>query len=287
MSDARLLVDTAWLAAHLGEPGLRVYDCTTHLLPDPVSTFRAQTARPDWERGHVPGAGYLDLTTDLSDSSSGLRFTFPPPAQFARAMSAAGVGPGTRVVLYAGGSSMWATRVWWMLRAFGFDDVAVLDGGWERWTGEGRPVCATPCAFPPATFVPQLRPQRLAGKDDVVALVGRSDACTINALSPRQHTGESEVHYGRPGRIAGSVNVPYLELLDPATGTFLPPAALRERLAAAGALDAAHVVTYCGGGIAATLVAFALALVGRDDVAVYDGSLAEWCADPSLPMERG
>ena len=282
-----ILVDTGWLQAHLEEPDLRVYDCTTHLIPDPVATYRAESARADWARGHVPGAGYLDLTHDLSDRSSPLRFAFPAAAEFARAMSAAGVGPDACVVLYSAKSPMWATRVWWMLRAFGFDQAAVLDGGWEKWTREGRPVSTGPCAYPAARFVARARPALLARKQDVVTVLGDASACTINALTRRQHTGESEVHYGRPGRIPGSANVPYLELIDRESNAFLPPAELRARLDAAGALTAKRVITYCGGGIAATTVAFALALSGRDDVAVYDGSLSEWCADPSLPMERG
>jgi thiosulfate/3-mercaptopyruvate sulfurtransferase len=173
-----------------------------------------------------------------------------------------------------------------MLRAFGFDDVAVLDGGWEKWTLDGRDVCGVPCGYPPASFVARPRAALLAQKQDVVAVIGDAGACTINALAAKQHTGESDVHYGRPGRIPGSVNVPYADLIDRATNTFLPVDRLRPRLAAAGALDAPRIITYCGGGIAATGVAFALALCGREDVAVYDGSLGEWCADPALPMER-
>jgi thiosulfate/3-mercaptopyruvate sulfurtransferase len=289
-SNPDLLVDTAWLAAHLGEPGLRVYDCTTHLIPDPVSTFRAQTARPDWERGHVPGAGYLDLTTDLSDSSSGLRFTFPPPAQFARAMSAAGVGPGTRVVLYAGGSSMWATRVWWMLRAFGFEDAAVLNGGWAKWKSEGQVVSTEPSHYPPATFIPRPRPELIAGKEDVLAAIEDERVCLINALSEPEYTGDPDFphHYGRPGHIPGSVNVPFVSVVDMAANNqLIAPQALRKQFENAGALDCERVITYCGGGIASSQTAFLLTLLGAENVAVYDGSLTEWSADPTLPLVTG
>ncbi len=282
-----LLVTTEWLAAHLGDAGLRVFDCTTHLVPDPKTTLRAETARPDWEKGHVPGAGYLDLVEELSERASPYRFTLPSAEQFARAMSAHGVGPGAHVVLYSAKSAIWATRVWWMLRAFGFDEVSVLDGGWEKWTGEGRPVATAPCAYPPATFTAHPRPALLARTPDVAAAQADPGVCTLNALSRAQHTGEGGIHYGTPGHIPGSVSVPFVELIDRERNTFLAPAALRARLEAAGALAAPRVVTYCGAGIAATGVAFALALLGRDDVAVYDGSLGEWCADPARPMERG
>jgi thiosulfate/3-mercaptopyruvate sulfurtransferase len=282
-----LLVGTDWLAARLAEPSLRIFDCTTRLVPDPVQTYRAESGRPDWERGHVPGAAYVDLQGALSDGTSGLRFTMPSAGHFAAAMSALGLGAEHHAVLYSAGSNWWATRVWWMLRAFGFDRVSVLDGGWEKWTAERRPVCTAPCAYPAARFVARPRPLLLARKDEVLAATTAADVALVNALTHRQHTGESEVHYGRPGHIASSVNVPYLDLVDRGTNTFRPPAELRAVLERAGVLSAGRVITYCGGGIAATGVAFALALLGREDVAVYDGSLSEWCADPSLPMETG
>jgi thiosulfate/3-mercaptopyruvate sulfurtransferase len=284
---AGLLVSTEWLQAHLTDAGLRVFDCTIHLVADPVKTFRAESARPDWEKGHVPGAGYLDLIVELADGASPYRFTMPSAEQFARAMSAHGVGSGVHVILYSAKSIWWATRVWWMLRAFGFDDASVLDGGWAKWTAEGRPVSNAPCAYSPATFVPRARPALLARTTDVAAAMADRGICTINALTRKQHTGESDVHYGRPGHIPSSVNVPFLDLVDRERNTFLPNEALRERLEAVGALKAGRVVTYCGGGIAATGVAFALALLGRGDVAVYDGSLSEWCTDPTRPVERG
>jgi thiosulfate/3-mercaptopyruvate sulfurtransferase len=285
-----ILVSTQWLAAHLGEPDLRVFDTTCRLVPDPGATFpfRAESGRPHYLAGHVPGGGFLDLLEDLSDKRSALRFTMPSAEQFGEALSRAGVGPATRVVLYSARPNFWATRIGWMLRAFGFDAAAVLDGGWEKWHAEGRPVSTEPTAYPPALFVPRPRPDLLARKADVLNALDRADTRMLNALAHTQHVGESDVHYGRPGHIKGSGNLPYLDLLDPIHGTFLPEADLRAKLDESGALDAKRVVTYCGGGIGATTLAFAMALVGRgDDVAVYDGSLSEWCADPSLPMETG
>jgi thiosulfate/3-mercaptopyruvate sulfurtransferase len=279
-----LLVDTEWLERHLGEADLRVFDCTMHLVADPVTTLRAESARADWEKAHVPGAGYLDLIGELSDRASPYRFTLPSAAQFADAMSRHGVGPGVRVVVYSARSPIWATRLWWMLRAFGFDAVSVLDGGWDKWRAERRPVSRAPCSYPPARFVARPRPELLARTSEVEAAMADPAVCTLNALSRAQYTGEGGVHYGRPGHIPGSASVPFLDLVDDKDHTFLPAEALRARLDAAGALNARRVVTYCGAGIAATGVAFALALLGRDDVAVYDGSLGEWLADPARPM---
>ena len=287
MREPGLLVQTDWLHAHLDDPALRVFDCTMILVPDPDKTLRAVTARPDYDKAHVPGAGYLDLIGELSDRSSPYRFTMPSAEQFAAAMSRHGVGPGTHVVLYSARPAIWATRVWWMLRAFGFDAVSVLDGGWEKWAAERRPVSTTPSAYPAAHFVATPRLELLARTTDVAAAMADPATCTINTLSHVQYTGEGGVHYGRPGHIPGSVSVPFADMVDPERLTFLSPEGLRARLEAAGALKAPHVVTYCGAGIAATGVAFALALVGRGDVAVYDGSLGEWLADPAHPMATG
>jgi len=282
------LVDTDWLAAHLGEPNLRVLECTVYLQPaDVPGGFRVESGRAKWTDGHIPGAGFVDLQDELSDRGSALRFMMPPAAQFAAAMGRHGVGDGVRVVLYDRFVNMWAARVWWMLRAFGFDHAAVLDGGYRKWTREGRPLATDDGAAPPRTFVARPRPQLIADKSGVLAALDDQRACVLNALTGEQHRGSGGVAYGRPGRIAGSANVPARELVDPDTHAYLPRSVLREKFAAAGALEAGRVITYCGGGIAASSDAFVLTLLGRPDVAVYDASLSEWAADPSLPMETG
>jgi thiosulfate/3-mercaptopyruvate sulfurtransferase len=205
----------------------------------------------------------------------------------AASMARLGVGEGTRVVLYDRAVNMWAARVWWMLRAVGFDQAAVLNGGWKKWTLEGRPTSTAPCAHPPARFVARPRPELFVGKGAVLAGLGERATCVINALSEEQHRGTGGVAYGRPGRIAGSGNVPARSLVDPATHAYLAPDVLRKQFADAGALEAGRVITYCGGGIAASSDAFVLTLLGHDQVSVYDASLSEWARDPSLPMQTG
>jgi thiosulfate/3-mercaptopyruvate sulfurtransferase len=278
-----LLVSADWLERELGADDLRVYDTSVRLVPAERG-YHIQSGRESYASGHVPGAGFLDLPGALSDPGSSLPFTCPAPEALARAFGEAGVGDGSRVVLYSTTGTMWATRVWWMLRALGFDRAAVLDGGLDAWKGSGRPLCTEPCAPAPAALTPRPEARRWASKDEVTKALRDPQVCTINALPRAVHRGDAPVHYGRRGHIAGSANLPYDELLR--EGRLLL-GDLRERLSSVGALDRQRVITYCGGGIAATLDAFALELCGHPDVAVYDGSLSEWARDPGAPMETG
>jgi len=286
-TNTQYLVETDWLASHLDDPSLRVLECTTILHPRPEGGYRAESGRATWAAGHIPRSGFADLTDDLSDRSSSLLYMMPPAEQMAAAMARLGVGDGTRVVLYDRAVNMWAARVWWMLRAVGFDDAAVLNGGWRKWTLESRAVSTAPCKYPPARFVTRPRPDLFVDKRAVLAGLGQRATCIVNALAEEQHRGTGGVSYGRPGHIAGSTNVAARSLVDPATHAYLPAEMLREKFAAAGVLDAQRVITYCGGGIAASSDAFVLALLGHERVAVYDAALSEWAADPSLPMETG
>ena len=291
MRDPDALISTDDLAARLAQPGLRVYDCTTHLEPaDPGSgdPYKIVSGRTTFVAGHVPGADFLDLAAELSATDTKLKFMMPPPEHLARAFGRHGLGDGARVVLYSLGSMMWATRVWWMLRALGFDGAAVLDGGFDRWQAEGRPIeTGEPKGYPPATFTPRPRPGRFVDKAAVKAAIGDARTVTVNALSPQAHQGTAPPIYGRPGRVPGSVNVPSATLVDPATKRFVAPADALARFAAAGVAPDKHVIAYCGGGISATLDLFVLHQLGFDDLTLYDGSMGEWAKDPSLPIETG
>lgn len=280
-----LLVSTAWLEENLDDPDLRVFDCSVTLVPAGAGV-RPESGRAAWEQEHIPGSGFADLLDDLSDKSQPLPIMMPSAAQFAAVVGRYGVGPTSVVVLYDSGPHTWATRVWWMLRAMGFDNAAVLDGGLKKWKAEGRPLSSAPCRYPPAKFAGFPRKGILVGKDQVLKVYDQPQVRLINALSADEHTGRLS-RTARPGRIPGSGNVPAGSLLDPSAGVFLPLAQLREKFQAQGALDGRGVITYCGGGIAATSAAFTLVRLGVPDVAVYDGSLTEWSRDESLPMETG
>jgi thiosulfate/3-mercaptopyruvate sulfurtransferase len=283
-----LLVSPEWLAENLGDPTLRILDVNVWLSVDSESgALKAESGRGAWEEDHIPGSAFVNLG-DLEDPAQPDLHMLPSKDVFARAMSQVGVGPGTHVVGYDAGAGMWATRLWWMLRVFGFDAVSVLDGGWRAWSDGQFPVSTEPPSFPPARFEPRLRPELVASLPQVASNVESKRGCLINAASPEMFRGEVAPGYRRGGRIPGSANVPYYSLLDPQTGRFRSPERLREAFEVAGGLASEEkVVTYCGNGFAATVDAFALALLGRADVAVYDGSLAEWAADPARPLETG
>ena len=284
--DGRGLVSTEWLAEHLGDADLRLFDVTVHLRPATPGPYTIESGRADYEASHIPGAAFLDLARDLSDPASPFSFTMPPLDRLARALGASGIARGTRVLAYTTTSPMWATRLWWMLRASGFDDAAVLDGGFAKWTAEGRPVEAGRRDYPATSLTLAARPGSWADKEAVLAAIGDGEVCTINALSPSVHSGESKMNYGRKGHIKGSRNVPYAALLKE-DGTYKEDAALRALFSGVGALERARIICYCGGGISATMDALALTRLGHKAVAVYDGSMSEWTRDPNLPMETG
>lgn len=284
------LVDVSVLAQHLQDPSLRAFDATVELVRPPEGgPYTVRSGRQSYEKGHIPGAAFADLAAELSDPDSPFAFTLPTADRFAAAAGRLGIGAGTHVVTYAQDSPMWATRLWWQLRFFGFDAVSVLDGGLPAWRAAGLPLDTGPASYEPATFTAEPRSDWLATRADVEAVVAAADGatCLVNALTPPVFRGEGPSSYSRPGRIPGSVNAPWTELIDPATNRFRPPDELQRALEAAGALGPRPVVAYCGGGISATVDLFALALLGRDQERLYDGSLTEWTRDEALPVEVG
>ena len=267
------LVGTDWLASRLGAPNLVVIDASWYLPQqhrDPRAEFRA---------AHIPGARFFDLDA-ASDPDTDLPHMLPSPAHFAEVMASLGVEGWHDVVAYDGsGVQMSAPRLWWMLRAFGHDRVAVLDGGLGKWLAEGRPVEAGEGSAPPRGHLTPVRhPALVKERSDVAAVLTDGSAQVVDArVAPRFHGDVDEPRAGlRRGHIPGARNLPFSDLVDPESGTYLPPHVLRARIASAGVDLRRPVIASCGSGVTACSLALALQLAGAGEVPVYDGSWSEW-----------
>ena len=212
-------------------------------------------------------------------------YAMPSAKQFAEAMSNYGVGEGTRVVLYDNVVNAFAARIWWMLRTFGFDNAAVLNGGWAKWTKEGRATSRESSSYPQGNFAINVRSELIANKNDVLNAIEDGQTCVLNALPSDNFAGPNP--YGRSGHIPSSVNVSFVGMVDPDTSAYLPDEILLQQFSNVNATNKDKVITYCGGGIAASSAALILTLLGVENIAVYDGSMAEWAADPALPLVTG
>jgi thiosulfate/3-mercaptopyruvate sulfurtransferase len=273
------LVTTDWLAKHLGEADLRVVDGTWH-MPQ-----LGRDARAEFEAAHVPGAVFFDIDA-IADRATTLPHMLPAADEFAAAVGGLGIGSDDRVVVYDTRGVVSAARVWWTFRVFGHDAVAVLDGGLKKWRAEGRAVERGRAALPRRTFRARLRPELVRDLSAMRANLDRRAAQVLDARSAGRFAGtEPEPRAGlRGGHIPGSLNLPY-ETLYRADGTLRPPDELRSAAVAAGVDLGRPIVTTCGSGVTASVLALALYLAGRTDVAVYDGSWSEWGARSDVPVE--
>jgi len=275
------LVDTDWLAAHLGEAGLRIVDATWYL------PHLARDAGKEFEAAHIPGAGFFDIDA-VADRLTVLPHMLPDPQSFARAVGALGIGSDDRVVVYGGRHLIASARAWWTFRVFGHDDVAVLDGGLPRWRREGRPLESGVPSPSRRVFAPRLRPELVR---DLSAMRGNLASQREQVIDARSHGrfigAEPELRPGvRSGHIPGSFNLPYDRLFRPEDATMLPAPELRRAFETAG-LDLTRALTAtCGSGVSAAVLALGLHLLGRSDVAVYDGSWTEWGGRDDTPIER-
>ena len=277
------LVTTDWLAAHLGAAHLRIADVRWYMDP-------ARHGRDAYAAGHIPGAVFLDMDADLSAPGGGRgrpagRHPWPDAAQVTRVMSAAGIGPETQVVAYDDQAGAIAARLWYLLRAFGHDAVAVLDGGLAKWTAEGRALETASATPAPTRFV--ARPREGWVLDKAAMVRERERALVLDARAAPRYRGESDPIDPRAGHIPGARNAPYAEnLTEGPVPVLRTPAELRARFAALGA-EAKPPIVYCGSGVTACHDLLALELAGVKGGRLYAGSWSEWSADPDLPLATG
>ncbi len=276
------LVETDWLAEHLDAPGIVILDGSMHL---PTS---GRNARAEYLEEHIPGALFFDID-DIADEKSPLPHMLPSATKFSSRMKKMGIGDGMDIIAYDSEGLYSAARVWWMFRTMGNESVRVLNGGLKKWKAEGRPLeDGEPRKRSERHFTSMLNAALVRDVGDVQALIGSPAAQIVDARSAGRFTGAApEPRKGlRSGRIPGSRNVPFGSLLNP-DGTLRPAEELREIFADAGVEIDKPVVASCGSGVTAGVIALALAVLGRADAAVYDGSWTEWGADQNLPIETG
>lgn len=276
------LVSTEWLASHLQAPDLRIVDASWYL------PFMKRDGKKEYAERHIPGAVYFDID-DIADTDSSLPHMLPSPEKFASRMRRLGIGDGNRVVVYDGSDNhLSAPRAWWMFRVFGHTDVAILNGGLKKWMAEGRPVEDLPPLPRERHFTARRNDLLVRDVDQVRANLASQREQVLDARSKGRFDGtEPEPRPGlRGGHIPGSACIPSASLTDPKTGLFKDAVDLKVLFQDAGIDLAKPVVTTCGSGISACILALGLHLIGHRQVAVYDGSWTEWGGRPDLPVER-
>lgn len=277
------LVSTEWLHEHLHDSDIRIIDIRGHVLPaiEPPPHYFNHEA--DYLKSHIPGALFVDWVHEITDPSDPRHAQIAKPERFAAAMTRLGITPQTLVIAYDDAAGMFAARLWWALRYYGHERVVVLDGGWNKWIAEGRPITDEIPKIVPVPFSAQPDLTLIRSADQVMERIGMG-ARLIDVRTVDEYEGRAS-RAVRMGHIPSAKNIPRAELIA-ADGRMLPPEALRERFAKAGVNEqTSEVITYCNGGVSASFGLLALTVAGIEPAAIYDGSWKDWGNDPSRPIE--
>jgi thiosulfate/3-mercaptopyruvate sulfurtransferase len=279
----RLLVSTEWLEEHLHDRNLRIVDIRGHVISASEPPPHYFNHYDDYVKSHIPGAMFVDWVHEITDPDDPRHAQIARPERYAAVMRRIGVGPDTQVLAYDDHGSIFAARLWWTLNYYGHPHVAVLDGGWNKWLAEGRPVTAEIPQIEPGDFVPRPNPAWRRTSDDVLGCLG-SNKQLVDVRTPEEFAGKSS-RAKRKGHIPGAINQPRNSLMAP-DGTMLPPEQLRQMFTRLGIDQTTpEVITYCNAGVSASYGLLALRVAGFWNSAVYDGSWKDWGNDDSKPIE--
>ena len=283
----KAIISCEWLNRNLENKRVRLYDCTTFLNytdNHPSKPYDVESGYQDYLKEHIPGASFLDLQNQISNTESQYKFTLPDVDMLGNRFGKLGIGQPYHIILYSKNGLQWATRVWWMIYMLGYTNVSVLNGGLKEWKRLDYDLESGESFYSETAFSNSENQSFFVGREQTLDGMNDNSCFLINALTSDIHNGES-TRYGRPGRIPGSINIPFSDLMDVDTHMLKSPKEALSAFEKHNITKDSEILNYCGGGIAATLNAFVLYQLGFEKLKVYDNSLSEWAMDKTLPME--
>ena len=283
----KAIISCEWLNRNVENKRVRLYDCTTYLNytdNHPSKPYDVESGYQDYLKEHIPGASFLDLQNQISNIESQYKFTLPEVDILGDRFGKLGIGQPYHIILYSKNGLQWATRVWWMIYMLGYTNVSVLNGGLKEWKRLDYDLESGESFYSETAFSNTEGQSFFVGREQTLDAMNDNSCFLINALTSDIHNGES-TRYGRPGRIPGSINIPFSDLMDVNTHMLKSPKEALSAFEKHNITKDSEILNYCGGGIAATLNAFVLYQLGFEKLKVYDNSLSEWAMDKTLPME--